>query len=210
MAEFSGKRTEFGLRLEEALEEARAWKRGQVALPVRTIHPMPPARVKEIRKRVARSPREFERRFGVPASWITEVMQVESRGHANALSPKGAIGLMQVMPETYADMRARYGLGADPWNERDNVLAGDFVGREAILGSFATLQANVDTYWAYPLDYFGSDDHVVLVALVRATRGAKSLETKECLLWRLDGGKLAEVWHMALDEKAWDAFFSRD
>ena len=67
---------------------------------------------------------EASRRFGVPASWIAEVMAVESRGHANALSPKGAIGLMQVMPETYADMRLRYGLGANPWNPCDNVLAG--------------------------------------------------------------------------------------
>ena len=67
---------------------------------------------------------EASRRFGVPASWIAEVMAVESRGHANALSPKGAIGLMQVMPDTYSDMRARYGLGASPWNPRDNVLAG--------------------------------------------------------------------------------------
>ena len=64
------------------------------------------------------------RRFGVPASWIAEVMSVESRGRAGALSPKGAIGLMQVMPETYSDMRARYGLGANPWDPRDNVLAG--------------------------------------------------------------------------------------
>ena len=67
---------------------------------------------------------EASRRFGVPVSWIAEVMQVESRARANALSPKGAIGLMQVMPQTYADMRARYGLGANPWNPRDNVLAG--------------------------------------------------------------------------------------
>ena len=67
---------------------------------------------------------EASQRFGVPASWIAEVMSVESRGHANALSPKGAIGLMQVMPETYADMRARYGLGANPWDPRNNVLAG--------------------------------------------------------------------------------------
>ena len=67
---------------------------------------------------------EASQRFGVPASWIAEVMSVESRGHANTPSPKGAIGLMQVMPETYADMRARYGLGANPWDPRDNVLAG--------------------------------------------------------------------------------------
>ena len=67
---------------------------------------------------------EASRRFGVPASWIAEVMSVESRGRANALSPKGAIGLMQVMPETYAGLRLRYGLGANPWDPRDNVLAG--------------------------------------------------------------------------------------
>ena len=67
---------------------------------------------------------EASRRFGVPASWIAEVMAVESRGRTGALSPQGAIGLMQVMPETYADMRARYGLGANPWEPRDNVLAG--------------------------------------------------------------------------------------
>ena len=67
---------------------------------------------------------DASRRFGVPATWIAEVMSVESRGRAGAVSPKGAIGLMQVMPETYSDMRARYGLGANPWDPRDNVLAG--------------------------------------------------------------------------------------
>lgn len=67
---------------------------------------------------------EAARRFGVPATWIAEVMRVESGGRANALSPKGAIGLMQVMPETYAGLRLRYGLGPDPWNPRYNVLAG--------------------------------------------------------------------------------------
>lgn len=51
-------------------------------------------------------------------------MQVESRGDPRALSPKGAIGLMQIMPATYATLAARYGLGTDPWNVRDNILAG--------------------------------------------------------------------------------------
>ncbi len=68
--------------------------------------------------------REASRRFAVPARWIADVMRVESRGRAEVVSPKGAIGLMQVMPSTYATLAARYGLGADPWNPRDNVLAG--------------------------------------------------------------------------------------
>ena len=67
---------------------------------------------------------EASARFGVPARWIVEVMQVESRGDPRALSPRGAIGLMQLMPATYASLAARYGLGPDPWNVRDNILAG--------------------------------------------------------------------------------------
>ena len=34
------------------------------------------------------------------------------------------MGLMQIMPKTWAELRARYGLGADPFDPRDNILAG--------------------------------------------------------------------------------------
>jgi soluble lytic murein transglycosylase-like protein len=67
---------------------------------------------------------EASQRFGVPASWIRSVMRVESAGDVHALSPKGAMGLMQIMPETWAILRARYGLGADPYDPHDNILAG--------------------------------------------------------------------------------------
>jgi hypothetical protein len=63
-------------------------------------------------------------RFGVPAHWIRAVMQLESTGDTGALSPKGAIGLMQVMPETYKELRFRYHLGVDPYEPRNNILAG--------------------------------------------------------------------------------------
>lgn len=69
-------------------------------------------------------------RFGIPVSWITALIRVESAGDAQALSPKGAIGLMQVMPGTYADLRHRHGLGPDPWDIRDNILAGTAYLRE--------------------------------------------------------------------------------
>ena len=60
----------------------------------------------------------------VPAHWIRAVMQLESIGDKGALSPKGAMGLMQIMPETYAELRLRYHLGADPYEPRNNILAG--------------------------------------------------------------------------------------
>jgi len=34
------------------------------------------------------------------------------------------MGLMQIMPKTWTELRARYGLGADPYDSRDNILAG--------------------------------------------------------------------------------------
>lgn len=129
------------------------------------------------------------------------------RDHPNARMLKSAHEAFQA-----GDLDALFSLLADDCVWRmpgNNVLAGNFVGREQIMQSFARLQQSVDSYWAFPLDYFGSDDHVVLVALVRATRRGKTLEVKECLLWRVnEHGKLAEVWHMALDHDAWDAFFS--
>jgi soluble lytic murein transglycosylase-like protein len=67
---------------------------------------------------------EAARRFGIPSAWIGAVMRVESSNDPRALSPKGAIGLMQIMPNTWRELRARYALGADPYDPRDNILAG--------------------------------------------------------------------------------------
>lgn len=68
-------------------------------------------------------------RFDVPAPWIREVMHVESGGHEYiggqlTVSSAGAMGLMQLEPETYQEMAARYGLGHDPFNPYDNIMAG--------------------------------------------------------------------------------------
>jgi soluble lytic murein transglycosylase-like protein len=67
---------------------------------------------------------EASKRFGVPEQWIRAVMQVESSEKQRARSSKGAIGLMQIMPKTWTELRAHYGLGADPYDPRDNILAG--------------------------------------------------------------------------------------
>ena len=67
---------------------------------------------------------EAASRFSVPASWIRAVIRIESDGNPKARSPKGAVGLMQLMPDTYAELRVRYGLGADPTDSHDNIIAG--------------------------------------------------------------------------------------
>ena len=76
-------------------------------------------------------------RFDIPEAWIAAVMRAESDGQATVdgepiRSAAGAMGLMQVMPQTYAALRARYGLGADPYAPRDNILAGAAYLREML------------------------------------------------------------------------------
>ncbi|MHC2338216.1 MULTISPECIES: lytic transglycosylase domain-containing protein [unclassified Bradyrhizobium] len=91
-----------------------------------------PARGQPTNDRYATHVTEAARRFGVPAAWIHAVMRIESHGERRAVSPKGALGLMQLMPKTWADMRVRYGLGRDPFDPRDNILAGAAFLRELL------------------------------------------------------------------------------
>ena len=68
-------------------------------------------------------------RFGVPETWIAHVMQQESGGRTELdgkpiTSSAGAMGLMQIMPETYAELRQRFGFGANAYDPHDNIFAG--------------------------------------------------------------------------------------
>jgi hypothetical protein len=67
---------------------------------------------------------EASGRFAVPAGWIRAVMRVESGGDKHAISSRGAMGLMQLMPGTWVELSVRYGLGADPFDAHDNIIAG--------------------------------------------------------------------------------------
>lgn len=73
---------------------------------------------------------EASQRFGIPEHWIRSVRRVESADDVGAVSSAGAMGLMQVMPATWAELRVRYGLGRDPFDPRDNIIAGTAYLRE--------------------------------------------------------------------------------
>ncbi len=70
------------------------------------------------------------KRFGVPLIWINAVMRLESGGRTmlgenqRMISDKGAQGLMQVLPGTFAEMRAEHRLGADAFEPTANINAG--------------------------------------------------------------------------------------
>src|SRR3546814_12659544 len=60
---------------------------------------------------------EAAQRFGIPETWIWRVMHAESRGNRRAVSPAGAMGLMQIMPGTWGMLTSRHRLGRDPFDE---------------------------------------------------------------------------------------------
>ena len=103
--------------------------------------------------------REAAKRFDVPEIWIRSVMRVESGGNEYLngqliTSSAGAMGLMQVMPETYEELRDRYSLGDDPFDPHDNILAGaaymremyDIYGSPGFLAAYNAGPRRLDDY----------------------------------------------------------------
>lgn len=97
---------------------------------------------------------EAARLSGLPEGWIEAVAVVESAGQPRAVSVKGAMGLMQLMPGTWRDLRGELGLGVDPFSPRDNLVAGaiylrrmfDRFGRDGFLAAY---NAGPGRYQAY-------------------------------------------------------------
>lgn len=95
-------------------------------------------------------------RFGLPEEWVLRVIAAESGGRTELggkpiTSHAGAMGLMQVMPATWASLRARYRLGPDPHDPRDNIVAGtaylrDMYDRFGYPGLFAAYNAGPGRY----------------------------------------------------------------
>ncbi len=104
---------------------------------------------------------EASHRYDVPERWVREVMRVESGGkmYQNGsliTSRVGAMGLMQVMPETYDELRARYDLSDDAYDPHNNVLAGaaylremyDIYGSPGFLAAYNAGPKRLDDYLA--------------------------------------------------------------
>ncbi len=103
---------------------------------------------------------EASAKYDVPDAWIRAVIGQESSGrlyHGGALvtSPVGAMGLMQLMPDTYDQMRAKYGMGDDAYDPHNNILAGtayiremyDVFGTPGFLAAYDAGPARLDDYF---------------------------------------------------------------
>lgn len=104
---------------------------------------------------------EASRRFAVPEPWIRAVMRAESAGCTHfdgqpIISHAGAMGLMQLMPATWAELRQLHGFGNDPHDPRENILAGaaylrEMTDRFGVPGAFAAYHAGPGRYAAHVL-----------------------------------------------------------
>jgi soluble lytic murein transglycosylase-like protein len=102
---------------------------------------------------------EASLRFGIPTPWIARVIRAESGGNTMldgrpTVSRAGALGLMQLMPATWNEMRMGLALGLDPHDPHDNIIAGTaylraMYDRFGYPGLFAAYNAGPGRYAAY-------------------------------------------------------------
>ena len=126
----------------------------------------------------ARNPAEFEsiisstsREFGVDASLVKAVIHAESGYNPSAVSPKGAQGLMQLMPKTAQGLKV-----VDCLNPSDNIRGGvrylrflldTFKGNESLaLAAYNSGLSKVAKYGGIP-PYPETQDYVAKVLSYR-------------------------------------------
>lgn len=97
---------------------------------------------------------EAASRSGLAIDVVLRVMRAESGGSATAVSIKGAIGCMQIMPTTWTDLSRRYGLGSDPYDARMNMIGGalylaELARRFGWPGAYSAYNAGPTRYMRY-------------------------------------------------------------
>lgn len=97
---------------------------------------------------------EATARSGLSADIVLHVMMAESGGNARIVSPKGAMGCMQIMPATWIYLTSRYKLGTDPFDARRNMIGGamylaELVARFGMPGALAAYNAGPGRYERY-------------------------------------------------------------
>ncbi|QKC85526.1 lytic transglycosylase domain-containing protein [Mesorhizobium sp. NZP2077] len=138
---------------------------------------------------------EASQRFGVPTALIRAIMRKESAGDVRAVSSAGARGLMQIMPGTWDDLRARWSLGRNPFDPRDNILAGtaylrelrDRYGSPGFLAAYNAGPARYEAYLAgRPLPAETRAYVAALAPLVggRATTRPFAVTSVEAIPWK--------------------------
>jgi len=122
--------------------------------------------------------REHASQQGIRPDLVRAVIQVESAFNPRAVSPKGAMGLMQLMPATAKQFGA-----IDPFNPAENIRAGVSYLRQLLdrydhdeqlaLAAYNAGPGAVDQYGSQVPPYTETQDYVrKITGMQRSVRGA--------------------------------------
>ncbi len=132
---------------------------------------------------------EAAARSGLPINVITRVMLAESRGNPNVISSKGAIGCMQIMPATWLYLSQRYGLGADPFDARMNMIGGalylvELTRKFGLPGAYAAYNAGPARYVRFAANGFPLPVETVAYAARLGGAAAPAVAERPRLRWQ--------------------------
>jgi soluble lytic murein transglycosylase-like protein len=143
---------------------------------------------------------DASKRFSVPKDWIRAVMRMESGGRTMMgerlpiTSTAGAVGIMQVMPDTYNDMRGPLRLGPDAYDPHDNVIAGTaylkwLSGKYGNPGMFAAYNDGPGNWESFMADRHAlpAETHAYVAGIARMIGGPDMASMTHAQLTRPDG-----------------------
>ena len=91
----------------------------------------------------------------------------------------------------------------------DNILTGDYVGKEAVLGFFGRLMQESGGSFKNDIhDMLANDDHGVALVTSSATRGGVSFEGNAVHVFHMSDGKMTEFWSFTEDQSKFDELWA--
>jgi len=89
-----------------------------------------------------------------------------------------------------------------------SLLSGDFVGKQAVFGSFALIPQETDTFSQEVHAIVADDEHTIALANLTATRRGNTATFANVFVFHIEDGKAKEVWVTPFDQAAAEAFWS--
>ena len=112
-----------------------------------------------------------------------------------------AAGDMATLSDLFADNIVWHSAG-------DNILSGDYVGKEAVFGLFAQLAQETGGSFKNDIhDILANDEHGVALVSSTASRGGKTLDSRAVHVFHMANGKLVEFWNFPEDPAHVDEFW---
>jgi ketosteroid isomerase-like protein len=91
----------------------------------------------------------------------------------------------------------------------NNILTGDYEGKEAVLGYFGQLMQETGGSFSNDIhDMLANDEHGVALVTASATRGVKSFEGNLVHVFHMRDNKMTEFWSFPEDQNMFDEFWA--